>query len=309
MLLVTLAAPAAQAQRAITAGGITEPVADATVSSATIGIIHAWKYKEGERVPANQAVIELDKRQEELEVERRKMIWESKEELKLAESQVAIRKLIAESKVEVKFAEDQKATLKADVEATRLLFKTSKSVSKEQLDKKELEYKQALAEYDKGLVTEERELLEYKQAVTDYEKTLAAEAREKLEYELAVEALRRRHVYAPFAGVLVEHYKKVGEACQPNEKLVRLVDTSRCYFVSNMDAKVGSRLKLGQSLKIEVESGNSVVAVTGVVHFISPALDAASGLLKVKLLFDNPAGQIRPGGAGRVILEEGTRVN
>ncbi len=309
MLLVTLAAPAAQAQRAITAGGITEPVADATLSSATIGIIRAWKYKEGERVPADQSVIELDKRQEELEVERRKMIWESKEELKLAESQVAIRKLIAESKVEVKFAEDQKATLKADVEATRLLFKTSKSVSKEQLDKKELEYKQALAEYDKGLVTEEREQLEYKQAVTDYEKTLAAEAREKLEYELAVEALRRRHVYAPFAGVLVEHYKKVGEACQPNEKLVRLVDTSRCYFVSNMDAKVGSRLKLGQSLKIEVESGNSVVAVTGVVHFISPALDAASGLLKVKLLFDNPAGQIRPGGAGRVILEEGTRVN
>ena len=309
MLLVTLAAPAAQAQRAITAGGITEPVADATLSSATIGIIHAWKHKEGERVPANQAVIELDKRQEELEVERRKMIWESKEELKLAESQVAIRKLIAESKVEVKFAEDQKATLKADVEATRLLFKTSKSVSKEQLDKKELEYKQALAEYDKGLVTEERELLEYKQAVTDYEKTLAAEAREKLEYELAVEALRRRHVYAPFAGVLVEHYKKVGEACQPNEKLVRLVDTSRCYFVSNMDAQVGSRLQLGQSLKIEVESGDSVVAVTGVVHFISPLVDAASGLLKVKLLFDNPAGQIRPGGAGRVILEEGTRAN
>ena len=87
------------------------------------------------------------------------------------------------------------------------------------------------------------------------------------------------------------------------------MDTSRCYFVSNMDAKVGSRLKLGQSLKIEVESGDSVVAVTGVVHFISPLVDAASGLLKVKLLFDNPAGQIRPGGAGRVILEEGTRVN
>lgn len=349
-LLVALAAPGAQAQRAVTATGITEPVADATLSSASIGIIHAWKFKEGERVPAGEAIIELDKHLEELDVERRKLIWENQSELKLAETQVTIRKLLAESKAEVKLAEAQVeirkliadskvelrlaeaqvATLKVDVEATRKLFKTSKSVSQEQLDKKELEFKQAIAEHDKVLVTEEserlqhkqasadlekavvakaKEQLEYQQAVTDLEKIQAAEVREKLEYDLAVEALRRRHVYAPFAGIIVEHFKKVGEACQANERLVRLVDTSRCYFVSNMDAKAGSRLKLGQSLKLEIESGDTFVAVTGTVHFISPVVDSASGLLRVKLLFENPDGKIRPGVAGRVILEEGARVN
>lgn len=309
LLASLLAASVARAQRAITASGITEPVADATLSSPMAGLVGAWKFKEGDRVKADQAIIELDKRLDELEVERRKLIWESKAELRFAEAQVATRKLIWESKVELRFAEAQVATLKGDVEATRLLFKTSKSVSKEQLDKKELEYKQAVAEYEKVLVAEEREKLEYQQVVADYERVLAAEVREKLEYDLAVETLKRRHIFAPFDGVVVELYKKPGEACQANEKVVRLVDTSRCYFVSNMDAKAGSRLKTGQLVKLEVESGDAFVPITGTVYFVSPIVDPASGLLKVKVLFANPDGKIRPGVSGRVILEEAGRGN
>lgn len=309
LLVLGLGAIPASAQRTVAVAGITEPVADSTLSCASVGILQTWRVKEGDRVQAGQVLLDLDKRLEELDADRRRLVWEQKGDVKLAEKQVAIRKLVAESKVELKLAEAAVALLKADVEATRLLFKNSKSVSKDELEKKELEYKKAIADYDKVLVTEDREKLEHQQAVTEYDKTLAAEEREKIEYDLAVEALRRRQVFAPFGGQVVEFFKKPGESCQANDKLVRLVDTSRCHFVVNLDARLGTRLRLGDALPLELEAGDAVVKLTGRIAFISPVVDSASGLLKLKVLFENADGKIRPGGAGRVILQEDARGN
>lgn len=309
VLLLGLGATTAPAQRTTAVAGITEPVTDSTLSCASVGILQAWRVKEGDRVQAGQVLLDLDKRLEELDADRRRLVWEQKGDLKLAEQQVAIRKLISESKVELKLADAAVALLKADVEATRQLFKNSKSVSKDDLEKKELEYKKAIADYDKVLVTEEREKLEHQQSITEYDKTVAVEEREKLELDLAVEALRRRQVFAPFGGEVVEFYKKVGESCQANDKLVRLVDTSRCHFVVNLDARLGTRLRLGDTLPLELEAGDAIVKLSGRIAFISPVVDSASGLLKLKVLFDNPDGKIRPGGAGRVMLQEDARGN
>ena len=308
-LLLSLGVVTSSAQRTVAVAGISEPVADSTLSCASIGILQTWKVKEGDRVQAGQLLLDLDKRLEELDAERRRIVWEQKGDLKLAEAQVAIRKLISDSKVELKLAEAIVALLKADVEATRSLFKNSKSVSKDDLEKKELEYKKAIADYDKVLVTEDREKLEHQQAITEYDKTVATKEREKIEYDLAVEALRRRQVFAPFGGQVVEFFKKAGESCQVSDKLVRLVDTSRCHFVVNLDARLGNRLRLGDALPLELESGDAVVKLTGRVAFISPVVDSASGLLKIKVLFENADGKIRPGGAGRVIVTEDARVN
>lgn len=309
LLALGLSVSGAFAQRTTAVTGITEPVADSTLSCASVGILQNWKVKEGDRVQAGQLLLELDKRLEELDAERRRLVWEQKGDLKLAEQQVAIRKLVADSKVELKLAEAAVALLKADVETTRQLFKNSKSVSKDELEKKELEYKKATADHDKVLVAEEREKLEHQQAVTEYEKTLAVEEREKIELDLAVESLRRRQVFAPFNGQVVEFFKKVGESCQANDKLVRLVDTSRCHFVVNLDARLGNRLRVGDTLPLELEAGDAVVKLTGRIAFLSPVVDSASGLLKVKVLFENTDGKIRPGGAGRVILQEDARGN
>ena len=308
-LVLGLIVGTAPAQRTTAVSGITEPVADSTLSCSAIGILQVWKVKEGDRVQAGQLLLELDKRLEELDAERRRLVWEQKGDLKIAEAQVAIRKLIADSKVELKLAEAAVALLKADVEATRQLFKSSKSVSKDDLEKKELEYKKAIADYDKVLVAEDREKLEHQQAVTEYEKTLAAEEREKIEYDLAVEALRRRQVFAPFNGQVVEFFKKIGESCQANDRLVRLVDTTRCHFVVNLDARLGNRLRLGDALPLELEAGDTTVKITGRISFISPVVDSASGLLRVKVLFENADAKIRPGGAGRAILAEDARGN
>jgi len=165
--------------------------------------------------------------------------------------------------------------LKADYEAAKYLFEQPKSsMSKEALDKKHSDYKVAMAEY-----------------------------------ALAKEQLRKRSILAPFDGFITEIFQQVGEACQIQQPVLRLVDTRRCYFVCNVDSKAGDSLRPGEKVDLEVESGRAAVLVPGTISFVSPVVDAASGLMKVKVVFDNPDGKIRPGVAGKMTFEDPTHAS
>ncbi|HXG48802.1 MAG TPA: biotin/lipoyl-binding protein, partial [Methylomirabilota bacterium] len=141
------------------AAGITEPFLDVTLSSPVPGIVSRQRFKEGEFVQEGQPIMELDKRLEELEETRRKLVADLR---------------------------------RADFEATQTLFQNSKAVSKEEVDKKLVEFKVAA-----------------------------------VEHELAVEQLRRRLLIAPLSGTVTEYLLDVGEACEPYRPLVRVVDTRR----------------------------------------------------------------------------------
>jgi RND family efflux transporter MFP subunit len=244
-----------------TAPGITEPFNDVTVSASVPGTLVKIQVKEGDFVEEGRAIMDFEKRQEELEVQRRKLIWEGKAEVTAAAAQMEL--------------------LKIDLDGTKRLFETTKSVSKEQLLKKELEYKQAVAEFDKLTLTE---------------------TREELEYQMALEQLRKRQITSPLAGYITELFRKAGEDCKAQEPLVRIVDTRRCYFVGNLEAKAAVGLRPGQPMKVEINNGKEVVIFTGAISFISPVVDPASGLLKIKVLFENPDNKIRPGVAGLLHL-------
>ena len=150
----------------------------------------------------------------------------------------------------------------------KLSRKSSISVKKEELEKAESEFKIATAEY-----------------------------------EMAAEQLRRRSIFAPCPGAIAEITRHVGEACQPYQPLVHLVDTRQCYFVSNVEARLAAQLKLDQSVKLEVETGAAPVAVAAKVIFISPVVDPASSLVKVRAVFDNAEGKVRPGLAAKLVLD------
>jgi RND family efflux transporter MFP subunit len=149
-----------------------------------------------------------------------------------------------------------------------LAKKESISVKKEEVDKAETEYRIAAAEH-----------------------------------EMAMEQLRKRSVTAPCAGFIAEITRHVGESCQPYQPLIRLVDTRRCYLICNIEGKAADRLKLDQKVKLEIETGSSAVLLDGKISFLSPVVDPASGLAKVKILFDNTAGKVRPGIAGKMHFE------
>lgn len=215
--------------------GIVEPFLDVTLSAPVPGILTRREFEEGMEVKEGSVLLELDSNLEQLEVERRRIV------------------------------RDQK---RADFEATQKLFSATKGVSKEEVEKKEAEYRVA-----------------------------------SVEGEMAAEQLRRRQVLAPHAGVITEIMLEVGEACQAYEPLIRVVDTRRCYLVTNVEARQGSRLKAGQKLTLEIDLGEGKTTVPGTIVFLSPLVDAASGLQKVKIIFENKDGKVRPGLTGIILSE------
>lgn len=234
-LFVALSLPAAlPAAEVPPAEGITEPFLDVILSSSVPGLIATRRFQEGEFVEKGEVIIELDKRLEELALDRRKLVMDAAQR---------------------------------DLQDLRTLFQNSKGVSQDEVEKAALDYQLAV-----------------------------------VDHAAAMEQLQRRLIRAPFSGVITEFYLDVGEAAKAYEPLLRLVDTQRCYFIANVEALAASSLRLDQSMRLEIDTGTEQVRLTGRIVYLAPVVDPASGLLKVKVLFDNRHTRLRPGLAGRMFF-------
>ncbi len=124
-----------------------------------------------------------------------------------------------------------------------------------------------------------------------------------VQLELAKARVKERQVVAPFSGTIADFLGyDVGEGARLTTPLVRLVDTRQGLMVCHVEARYGPRLKKGTPTSLEIASGESIVRLEGEIVFISPVVHAASGLIKVKVAFDNTVEHIRPGGSGRMRL-------
>jgi RND family efflux transporter MFP subunit len=224
---------AASAAEPLGIEGITEPFLDVTLTVSVPGIIRSEPFREGALVKKGEVVLELDKKLEEYEAARRK-------------------------------AEMEEA--KTEFESTRQLRDTTKSVSDEELKKKE----------------------------TDYEVAVAV-------YGAAAEELGRRQIIAPFDGTIAEILLRTGAACAPYQPIARLVDTSRFYFTGHLDGKSAQRLVLDEPVSLAI--GGVAKPLAGKICFISPVVDPASGLATVKAIFENAGGGIRPGLAAKLTVQ------
>jgi RND family efflux transporter MFP subunit len=242
--------------------GITEPVHDSLLSAAAAGRVEKVHFKEGDHVDAGTVILELDQVLETLEVERRKLVWESRAALDAAEQRVAV--------------------LRADYESTKRLFERSQSVSRDEFDKKELEYKLAVAERDRLVAEKERE---------------------RIEYAMAREQLARRTVVAPFAGVITDLQVDLGEACEPRQPILRLVDLGRAWFVASVAPALVDGLAPGRPARLRLETPSGLREIEGTVDYLAPVVDAGSGLRRIKIVFENPDGVIAPGASGHLVLD------
>jgi len=125
----------------------------------------------------------------------------------------------------------------------------------------------------------------------------------KVDHELAGAVLKRRQLLSPIDGQVAQFYKDVGEKCEDQQPVVRIVDTRRCHLVANLEPRLAQSLRLNQKVSVEVLVGESPVTVEATLIYLSPVADAASGLLRIKALFENPEGRIRPGVAGRIRID------
>ena len=183
LLIMTWAVPSGYGQEQFSVSGITEPIKDVTLSTSVAGRISTIFFKEGTRVKKGDCLLNLDKRLEELEVERRKLIWESKAEVNAASKKVT--------------------TLKSLLESTRKLFERTRSVSEEELQKREIEYNVQVGELQRLQV---------------------AEKREGIEYAMALEQLRKRSLRSPVNGIITEVLLDEGESCEERQPLIHVGD-------------------------------------------------------------------------------------
>ncbi|WP_432822661.1 efflux RND transporter periplasmic adaptor subunit [Trichloromonas sp.] len=262
LLFCGLLMPAPASAEPLAISGITEPYQDVALGIAVAGRVARIHTPEGAIVAKGDIILELDKRLEELETDRRQLIWKSK--------------------AEVESAARQLKTLETHLKSTRSLYDATGSVNREELENQELEYE---------LTRGELARLE------------SAEKREEIEYGIAKEQLGKRSLRAPFAGAIAELLVGIGENCELDKPLVQLVDTSRAYFVTNIELSTLAGLKKGQTVELQLQTGGDPVSKKAEIVFISPVVDPASGLRKVKALFDNQDGKVIPGVTGVMLLQ------
>ncbi len=144
--------------------------------------------------------------------------------------------------------------------------------------------------------------LDAKVAKAQVDQFLMVEERERIDYELAIEELARRSIRAPWPGIVIRVDIEEGENCEPRQPLLTLVDVSRSYLVINVQAARSRQLKVGQTLQVEIHPAPSTPLIAGQVSYVSPVVDAGSGLGEVRVLFPNPGGRVLPGTVARLTL-------
>ncbi len=244
--------------------GLVQPVWEATLAPTVLGRVERIVVKEGDRVEAGDVLIYLERRFEELDADRRKIVAESSVELELASAKLEV--------------------LRAEFESTKKLFESSGSISKEEFERSRLEYQLAEAEISQ---LEEREKVE------------------ALEWELALEQVSRREIRTPQEGTVVEVHPKAGEVCEPRQPLVRIVDSSTVRITLDVDALKTAGLAKDSRVSVEVETPGGNIVVEGVLDFISPVVDGASGLRRIQISIGNGEGRILPGLPARVTFKRG----
>lgn len=202
-------------------------------------------------------------------------------DMQLETLEVERRKLIWKSKAEVNSAIARVATLWSQLKSSEELYDSTGSISLDELEQQQLEYALAVAE---------KERLENN------------EARERIEYKIAAEQLSKRSLRAPFTGVITELLVDIGETSELDVPLVHFVDTSRGLFVCTVEEPVGRTLRSGPSIDLEIQAGATSVQIEGQITYVDPVVDPASGLQRVKVVFQNKAGEIYPGVAGTMLV-------
>lgn len=176
--------------------------------------------------------------------------------------------------------QERESVLAQQVKHARALM-ASGGVTRKQVEDENLAWRAVVAE---------RKALEY------------AKQREQVELDLARESYQRRHVRAPLSGVITKILVRPGESIETNAPAVRLMDTSRVRFVGTFSAASGVEPKVGAQAVLRLGHATQKQQRKATITFVSPAVDAASGLIELVAEMDNRENPVRPGAIGQLVL-------
>lgn len=182
----------------------------------------------------------------------------------------------------------------------QVVIELDKQLEQLDVERKRLARNLASSEFDRLSVLAKRNAISVSSEELDKKKAEFDIAR--VDLDLASAVLRRRQLLAPFDGQVAVFHKDVGEKCEEQQPVVRIVDTRRCLMVANVEPRLAAAMRVGVTVAVEVDAGDAKVQRNATVTYVSPVVDAASGLLRIKAEFDNADGKVRPGVPGSIRL-------
>jgi RND family efflux transporter MFP subunit len=116
---------------------------------------------------------------------------------------------------------------------------------------------------------------------------------EEFDFLTAQETLERRTLKASATGIISKVVRRAGESAQANEPVLELCDISALFFVANLPVKQAETLIQGQS--VVLHNTGRAIDFQGEVSFVSPVVDSASGLRRIKAQVIDPPLWLSPG--------------
>lgn len=120
----------------------------------------------------------------------------------------------------------------------------------------------------------------------------------EIQVKRAAAAVERRKLRSPLAGLVVGKHREPGEWVDPGTVVLEIVDIDQVYAQLMLRAEHSGGIRMGQDIPVIFPDISGLNRFTGKVDFIDPRIDAASGLLRVRVLIDNPGHRLPPGMSG-----------
>ncbi|WP_425073768.1 efflux RND transporter periplasmic adaptor subunit [Sagittula sp. S175] len=196
---------------------------------------------------------------------------------RIEEIELARRQVLLDDLSELNAALAQQEVSAAQYDAAQRLFDRGGAISKEDLQNRKLA----------------RDL-----TVVEVQRLRTQEALQALDRDTAAQALERRTMHAPSPGIISRVIRKPGESVQAYEPVLTLCDVSEILFTASLPA-YGIELSEGAPVTLAFVGRD---AIAGRVRFVSPVVDAASGLREVRIEMPERPAWMRPGLAADLIL-------
>lgn len=232
--------------------GVLEPLHELNLSVGIGGIVSHLPFQPGDTVQKGDLLLQLEDTLQHLEAERRRLIFENETDLRVIRENIRILDIL--------------------VGDAKILFEQSRSISRDDLMKLEMELATARGTLDNLIIQKQRE---------------------KLEYQISEKEKSMRRITAPISGVITQLEIEEGEWAQPGEPVLQMIDASICVLRINVPERFARTLQSGQRIPVHLDDFDQ--PFQGHIRYIAPIADRGSGLVEVKIEISNSDLGIRPG--------------
>jgi macrolide-specific efflux system membrane fusion protein len=248
---------------------------EAEVPAQEAGVVTGVAVRDGQRVKKGELLAQIDDQVSRLAAD-------------AAKAQYDIAQAKATNDVRIRFAKKSQEVSEAELRrSTESIERFPKSVSQSQLDVEQL--------------TVQKNRLEAEQA--EEEQKIAVLELKANENELTASraAVIRRRILAPFDGVIVQVYARLGEWVEPGQKALRIVSIARLKAEGFISAEQATPDLPGKAVELTTSSpGQKPFA--GTVVFVSPEVDPITSQVRIWAEISNADGRLRPGQPVKMVI-------